>query len=672
VERAGRGWKRAAAWALCLVVPALFFLSLPIDLALHHAGRDDLGGLIELQVIPIVLGLASATIVGLALATRRPDHPVGWLFLGLADSVALSAFSDDYSHYGALVRSPPLPGASIVAVYADASFVPWFVFLALILLLTPTGRPPSPRWRWLTPTIVVSGVVSLLAHLVSTAELEAPLQSVRNPLGIPGLSPVPQLVGFATILVLNIGFLVAAASIVVRFRRARGEERRQLLWVVLIALVLPVVVVASFVAALTEQPALLIVTAGLYIALVPIGCGLAITQYHLYDVDRIVSRATAYVLLSAVVVGVYVAVAVGAGRIVGGVGGDSSVAVALATLAAAAVAGPARRRLQDALDRRFNRRRFDALAVVRAHVRQPDPSRSIEAVLRDALADPALSVSYWIDERSQWATGDGHPLDALGTDAIEVERAGRLVAAVSGPSAAATPELVAAVAAEAAPELESTRLRAAIELQLVEVQQSRARLVTAQLDERKKIERNLHDGAQQRLVALGLYLGMAAGADDLEEMRAAVATAQAEAKAAVQELRELANGLHPAILTNGGLVAAVDSLAGRTPLPIRADVTEERFPPDVEAAAWFITCEAIANAVKHAEAGGIDVRARREGDRLVVVVRDDGRGGVRPEGTGIRGIADRAEAAGGSLAVRSEAGTGTEITAAFPVPVAAP
>jgi signal transduction histidine kinase len=331
-----------------------------------------------------------------------------------------------------------------------------------------------------------------------------------------------------------------------------------------------------------------------------------------------------------------------------------------------------RRRLQDLLDRRFNRRRFDALAVVRDHVRSPDPSRSIDDVLRQALADPGLTVSYWIAEREQWVSGEGHALADRPDGAIEVERAGRLVAAVSGPAAADAPELVAAVAAEAAPELESTRLRAAVEVQLVEVQQSRTRLVTAQLDERKKIERNLHDGAQQRLVALGLYLGMAASADDVEEMRSAVATAQGEAKAAVQELRELANGLHPAILTNGGLVAAVDSLAGRTPLPIRADVTEERFPPDVEAAAWFITCEAIANAVKHAEASGIDVRARRLGGELVVVVRDDGRGGVRPEGTGIRGIADRAEAVGGSLEVRSEGGAGTEITATFPLPVATP
>jgi signal transduction histidine kinase len=179
--------------------------------------------------------------------------------------------------------------------------------------------------------------------------------------------------------------------------------------------------------------------------------------------------------------------------------------------------------------------------------------------------------------------------------------------------------------------------------------------------------RRLATAAAAGLVALGLYLGMAASAEDLEEMRSAVTTAQAEAKAAVQELRELANGLHPAILTNGGLVAAVQSLTSRTPLPIRADVTEERFPADVEAAAWFICCEAVANAVKHSGASGLDVRASAESGSLVVVVADDGSGGVRLEGTGIQGIADRAAAAGGELTVRSDAGAGTEIRAVLPI-----
>jgi len=666
---AGRSAKTAAAWALFLAVPALLAAALPLDRSLTAAGRGDLANLVKLEAVPILLGIASAAVVGLALATRRSSNPVGWLFLGLADSIALSAFTDNYGRYGALVREPPLPGSSAVAVYGDTSFVAWLIFLSLILLLTPTGRPPSPRWRWLAATIVVAGVASILFHLVSAAPLEPPVDAVRNPMAVTALGDIPLFAGFVTLIICNLAFLVAAASIVVRFRRSRGDERRQLLWLVLVALVLPVVVVASFVAAYTQQPALLIITAGLYVAVVPVGAGLSITRYHLYDVDRIVSRATSYVLLSGVVAAIYTLFAVGGGRLVASLGGESDIAIAVATLAAATAARPAQRRLQDLLDRRFNRRRFDAIAVVRDHVRDPDPARTIDDVLRLALDDADLSVGYWIDQREQWVTCDGHPITTLPMDAVEVRRSGGPVALVGGPTSAESPELVDAVAQEAAPELESTRLRAAIGLQLVEVQQSRARLVTAQLDERKKIERNLHDGAQQRLVALALYLGMAGSAEDLDEMKSFVATAQGEARAAGQELRELANGLHPAILTNGGLIAAVDSLVGRTPLPIRTEVTDERFDPAIEAAAWFITCEAIANAVKHSGASGLDVQSRRHGDELVVVVRDDGGGGVRLEGTGIRGLADRAEAVGGTLTVRSELGGGTEITARLPAAV---
>lgn len=663
----GRARPAVAAWGMFVAVPVMLLAAFPLDRALVRAGRDDLAELVELAVLPILLGIVSSAIVGVALATRRPRHPVGWLFLGLADLLALSAFADSYGRYGALVRVPPLPGASAVAVYGDTSFVGWSVVLGLILLLTPTGRPPSPRWRWLQWVLIVSGVITIALHLVSDAPLEPPVNDIRNPMAIEALGKMPLFAGFAGILILNVAFLVAAASVVVRFLRARGEERRQLLWLVPVALALPVAVVASLAAALANQPTLVLAAAGTYVALVPVGAGLSITKYHLYEVDRLVSRATSYVLVSGVVVVVYALVAIGGGRLLAGAGGSSDAAIAVATLVAAGIAGPARRRLQDATDRRFNRRRFDALVVVRDHVREPDPAMSMELVLRRALADPTLSVAYRIDERDQWVTGEGQPVESIPSTAIEVRRSGRLVAAVCGTAAADAPDLVASVAAEAAPELESTRLRAAVALQLVEVQNSRARLVTAQLDERKKIERNLHDGAQQRLVALALYLGMAASAEDEEEMRSAIETARGEAKAAVQELRELANGLHPAILINGGLVAAVEGLTSRTPLPIQTEVTLERFPPEIEAAAWFITCEAVSNAVKHASASGLDVSAARTNESLVVIVKDDGIGGVRPEGTGIRGIADRAEAAGGTLTVESSAGAGTEIRAVFPL-----
>ena len=185
--------------------------------------------------------------------------------------------------------------------------------------------------------------------------------------------------------------------------------------------------------------------------------------------------------------------------------------------------------------------------------------------------------------------------------------------------------------------------------------------------ERHKIERDLHDGAQQRLLGLAMQLRAVELSGDAERMQATVATAVDELQVAVRELRELANGLRPAVLTDGGLAAALDDLAARSPVPVRLETTEERFAPDVEETAWFIACEAVANAVKHAGAAlGRHQRPAATDDRLRLVIEDDGIGGADPAGSGLRGIADRAEVAGGTLTVRPRGGHGTVVIAELP------
>ena len=219
---------------------------------------------------------------------------------------------------------------------------------------------------------------------------------------------------------------------------------------------------------------------------------------------------------------------------------------------------------------------------------------------------------------------------------------------------------------EASTELENARLRSAITLQLREVEESRSRIVAAQQDERRRLERNLHDGAQQRLLAVALELRAAEVSRDPERQSAAIESAVSELQIAVRELRQLANGLQPPALAGGGLAPALEELASRTPTLIVTEACRERLAPELEEAAWFIACEAVANAVKHAEASSVTLSAVRNNGSLFVAIADDGAGTANPNGRGLRGIADRAEALGGKLTVESSPGRGTVVKAELP------
>jgi Signal transduction histidine kinase len=375
------------------------------------------------------------------------------------------------------------------------------------------------------------------------------------------------------------------------------------------------------------------------------------------------SRVVSYGLLSAVLAATYAAVVLFVGQGVGGAVGSSTVAVALATLAVATLARPAHTALQETVDRRFSRRRYDALRMLRAHVASPDPTTTVEQVLRDALRDQNLSVSYWVQDQQAWVTGDGRA--ALPpTRALTVRRGGRTVARVS--SVALEAELVDAVLREAEPELDNAGLRAAVALQLEDVRASRERLATAQLEERRRVERDLHDGAQQRLLALAAQFQAALLNGRPERLREALTTGVEQSQTAVRELRELANGLHPSVLSDGGLAAALDDLASRHRVQIVVAEPDQRYPPRIEATAWFIACEAVTNAVKHAAADRVQVVVVRDGADLVVVVEDDGLGGADPSGGGLRGLADRAEAVGGHFAVLPRQPNGTTVRAVLP------
>jgi signal transduction histidine kinase len=299
-----------------------------------------------------------------------------------------------------------------------------------------------------------------------------------------------------------------------------------------------------------------------------------------------------------------------------------------------------------------------------------------EALAR-ALGDPALEVAYWIPARARYVDSDGSPvlLPAIGRERIAtvVERNGEPIAAVVHDAALQeNAELVNSVCAAAALTLENERLQAELRARLGELQASRARLVEATETERRRIERDLHDGTQQRLVSIAMTLGLAeAKAErDPAEVTPVLREAREELALALAELRELSHGIHPAVLTERGLSAALDDLARRAALPVRFEVSlASRCAPQVEAAAYFVASEALANAAKHAHATEVRLAASRaEGDgTLVVDVSDDGIGGAASgAGSGLRGLADRVEALGGRLTVSSPPGRGTTVRAEIP------
>jgi signal transduction histidine kinase len=307
---------------------------------------------------------------------------------------------------------------------------------------------------------------------------------------------------------------------------------------------------------------------------------------------------------------------------------------------------------------------------------QRAPAGQVRDVMAQALGDPSLDVVYWLEEEGGYVDEEGRPVappvETPERAVAVLEHDGRLLGAlVHDPALRDEPGLVDAAAAAARFALENARLHAELRAQLSAVRGSRMRIAAAADAERRRIEQNLHDGAQQRLVALALELRAAErrlAGDASQPIAPVLSGAVDELQRAVDELRELAHGLHPSILRQEGLDAALDSLAGRTPLPVTVVSTvRERLAPEAEAAAYFVACEALANVAKHAHASVATITAMRRNGELVVEIADDGVGGAQAgRGHGLGGIRDRVEAHGGTLRVVSPPGGGTRVVGVIP------
>jgi hypothetical protein len=354
-----------------------------LDHLSRQAGRPDLVQLGGGSVAPPVLALVSATTIGAVVASRRPRHPVGWLLLVLGLTLAASGVSAAYAAYGLLARPGALPAASAVVRYYPVLIVLALPTLSFVLLLTPTGSLPSPRWRWWARIAVAAPVVVVVAIASSSGSLDPRYQLEVGPFDFRGLEGGLLIVNQVALIVTTLSVLVAAASLVVRFRRAGGTERRQLRWVALAAGLVALSGVVALGGLAVGATAVIDWATGACVAVLPLAVGASVLRYRLYDLDRIISRTVAYGLLTILLGGSYAGVVLGLGQLLGR---TSNVVVAAATLAVAAVFQPARQRIQQAVDRRFNRRRYDAAQTIAAFRGQLRGQVDLDSLMAELLA----------------------------------------------------------------------------------------------------------------------------------------------------------------------------------------------------------------------------------------------------------------------------------------------
>jgi signal transduction histidine kinase len=592
------------------------------------------------------IGLAFA---GALIASHQRVNPLGWVLVAMGIEAAWVELAGGYGYHSGW---PAVDTIEWIAYWANQIGIGMTV---LVLVLFPTGRGLG-RVR---TALVWTGVVAIVLLTAGAAFGHASdvfFRSGRNPHAIDGFEPV----WFAGQALFLVSLLSAIAVLVRRFVRSRGIERQQLKWVVYAVALLAVAgPLATF---FIHDSVLVQIVIAVTATCLPAAICVAILRYRLYDIDVIIDRTVVYGLLTVSLAAAYLATAFVLGALVGQ--RESAWVTAGATLAAAAAFRPLRSRIQRGVDRRFRPSRFAAFARVDAFLGdlragRTDPE-ALEGLLREVTDRPDVELRYVLPNQpvpDEPPDGRIHRI---------VDRAGTPLAVLTYDPAPEPFRLLVDVVERAGLAVEIGRLRAELRRQLTEVEASRARIVAAGYEERRRLERDLHDGAQQRLVSVGLALRHVQFTLGDSPTARYMDGAVGELTAAIAELRELARGVRPAHLDDG-LDVALRELAGRTPLPVTVDVGPDRFATDIEATAYFVASEALTNAVRHSSASTVDVRTRIAGDRLILEIQDDGVGGAEPaHGTGLRGLCDRVATQGGRLHLRSRPGTGTTVTAELP------
>jgi signal transduction histidine kinase len=568
--------------------------------------------------------------------------------------------------------------------------------LTLALLVVPDGRLPSPRWRPLVWWVVGSAALGAASAALAPGTLA---NGRPNPFGVAEAAALVLPLRSWSRTFLLIGFAAAAGSLAVRFRGAAGGERQQLKWIACGSLiwVLATLVVRVRPPALTPFLGIVYLLGLLaFVAAVTV----ALLRHHLYDIDVLLSRAFLYGTLAGCITGTYVAVVAGVGALIGTRGEPNLILSLLATILVAVAFQPLRERVQRLANQLVYGQRSSPYEVLADLSRRMAGALSVDEVL-PRLAEAAargvgglhsratVYVGTDADRTAAWPARSASAGDAV-SDAVSpasertvsVRHRGEpvgTIAVAKPPGEPFTPAEVALLddlAAQAGLAFSNVRLTE-------DLRASRQRIVAAQDAERRRIERDLHDGAQQHLVALAVNARLARelvrrAPDQAVELLGDVG---AQADQALRALRDLARGIYPPILADKGIVAALEAQLARARLAARLETDLDdgtRYAPTVEAAVYFCVLEALQNAAKHAPDAPIRVRLDREDGWLQLTVADAGPGfdvarqRAGRAGSGLQGMADRLAATGGTLEVRSQPGHGTTVVGRVPAPPTPP
>ena len=651
-----------------------------------------------------------------ALIVRRARNPIGWLLMAAGLCEGWMTTLSGYAVLGLMAHPGALPGARQVGAVAEWVFFPIVAVLACAFLLFPTGTLRSPRWRPIAVLNFAATGLLLMGFILVPRRVGLPAPggytlSYQNPFGVPGigraLSAVP-VNSINSLTLVSLPFLAAGAvSLILRYRAGRGELRRQINWVALagaaFALV-QLVAIAGIVADHGKEPP---TTGAAYAASAVIGLlgfpaaiTFGILKYRLYEIDVIVNRAVVYGLVSAGLTAVYAGIVLGIGALAGQQG--SPVLTITAAVVVALLFHPARQRARRIANRLVYGERATPYQVLSDFADdvagQLDYDKAVARMVTVlASATGAIRAEAWIRVGPQlrpvtiWPDGSS-PRAALpladNGQLPPFETASRAVAVRHGDEllgalallkprneglTQAEDKLLQHLASQAGLVFRNGRLTAELQATIDELRASRRRLVGAQDAERRKIERNLHDGAQQQLVALSIQLGLLEGlADDAAAVRQLTPELQKSARAALDDLRALARGIYPPLLADQGLVMALQAQARKAPLPVTVEADGiQRYPQDTEATVFFCALEALQNITKYADASRADVRLSCSGGNLEFTITDDGTGfdtAAARDGTGLQGMTDRLAALGGTLHIRSQPGRGTTVSGRLPVP----
>ena len=639
-------------------------------------------------------------LVGVLIVSRQPRNWAGWTFVAVAAPFPLAILLSALVVYGARSDPGSVPLLSLWATLGEYCIYP-VALLPLLFLLYPDGHAPSRRWRWAARGLLGGTALAVVGFILRPGPFNAYVDAgilFVNPTGIDGLAGASGTIIAIGAVIALISALSTAVAVTQRFRRSTGDLRQQMRVLAIVAagagLSLVMLWLISFAALLMDLgedselpifPFLFGFTALWVVIGIPAAYLVAIFRHGLWDLDLVVRKTVQYAVLVVAFMALGIVIVGAVPALMFGVAADSDLLPTL--LLAGVLAGvflwlrPRAARLANRLVYGKRATPYEVLSEFSERVGETYSTDDVLPRMAQLVAEAtgALRADVWLRVGSQlrpeasWPAGvepqGPRPMTAVeveGERHVEVRHQGELLGAITlepapdDPMNPAKEALVRDLATQAGLVLRNVRL-------IEDLRASRQRLVAAQDAERRKLERNIHDGVQQQLVALNVQLGLLANTVSRDPAKATemAAALQAQATSTLEDLRDLARGIYPPLLADKGLGAALESQARKAPVPTTVHTYDvDRYRADVEAAVYFSVLEAMNNVAKYADATATEISLSQRNGSLEFTVRDDGRGfdpARTTHGTGLQGIVDRIDAIGGRLTIESKPGAGTTL-----------